>query len=485
MGYLLLRDNKQTGPYSTEELIAKGFKPYDLIWSEGKSAGWRYPSELPEFVAHAPVVEEQPFDRFYKKSNQVAGSHPALSASRNETSFSTSPPVMSVVDSLPAGEAKTIVKARITEPVNEPEIKTVAAKVVSLPSRKVFVTMPGSTVVPSASKAPQAPAHVHADESRYMPKPAKAEPVATVLEQKPEVKPVPSSAIDSPRQVNSVKAVNEFVNDRLNTIPASEAVYPSQMPKRNTAMLFLRTAVAACLILGGVIIGLLISKTKQSPEQEQLNARLQQIKDRNAGKTEPSPTQQLDSPLPMQPVASNGQVDALSSELKTGEANTSENRGSNADNIAKTAVIKEPASPTTDIAKSGTSKNVAATSSEVTQVEVERKQAPVANEAARKNIYELVSVSGSEYKVGVLGGISNLQLTISNNSLYPIDQLEVSLNYMNVEKKVVRKETLYVNDVAAGEHKTIPVPKSKRGVTVSYSITRINSRALGLAHSGL
>jgi hypothetical protein len=36
-GYLLLRDNKQTGPYSKEEIIAKGFKPYDLIWAEGKA----------------------------------------------------------------------------------------------------------------------------------------------------------------------------------------------------------------------------------------------------------------------------------------------------------------------------------------------------------------------------------------------------------------------------------------------------------------
>ena len=60
MKYLLLRDNKQTGPYSTEELIAKGLKPYDLVWLEGKSAAWRYPSEIQELKPFAPVVEEQP-----------------------------------------------------------------------------------------------------------------------------------------------------------------------------------------------------------------------------------------------------------------------------------------------------------------------------------------------------------------------------------------------------------------------------------------
>src|SRR5215813_8872818 len=70
MKYLLLRDNKQTGPYSTEELIAKGLKPYDLVWLEGKSAAWRYPSEIQELKPYAPAVEEQPYDRFYKKPPQ-------------------------------------------------------------------------------------------------------------------------------------------------------------------------------------------------------------------------------------------------------------------------------------------------------------------------------------------------------------------------------------------------------------------------------
>ena len=65
--YLLLRDNKQTGPYSVEELAAHGLKAYDLVWLEGKSAAWRYPSEIAELKPFAPAVEEQPFDRFYKK----------------------------------------------------------------------------------------------------------------------------------------------------------------------------------------------------------------------------------------------------------------------------------------------------------------------------------------------------------------------------------------------------------------------------------
>jgi hypothetical protein len=44
--YLLLRNNQQTGPHSLEELLQLNVKPFDLIWVEGKSYGWSYPSEI-------------------------------------------------------------------------------------------------------------------------------------------------------------------------------------------------------------------------------------------------------------------------------------------------------------------------------------------------------------------------------------------------------------------------------------------------------
>src|SRR5204862_1987781 len=69
--YLLLRNNKESGPYSADDLVKLGLKAYDLLWVQGKSAAWRYPSEIEELKSFAPVVEEQPFDRFYKKSETI------------------------------------------------------------------------------------------------------------------------------------------------------------------------------------------------------------------------------------------------------------------------------------------------------------------------------------------------------------------------------------------------------------------------------
>ncbi|MBA2328211.1 MAG: hypothetical protein H0V91_01180 [Flavisolibacter sp.] len=61
--YLLLRSNKQSGPYTREELLELILKPLDLVWVEGKSFGWSYPSEiesLKNFV-EAPTEEKSHF----------------------------------------------------------------------------------------------------------------------------------------------------------------------------------------------------------------------------------------------------------------------------------------------------------------------------------------------------------------------------------------------------------------------------------------
>jgi hypothetical protein len=70
--YRLLRNNKEQGPFTSEELIQKGLKPYDLVWVDGKSAAWRYPGEMQEFKVHVPLPEEQLLDQFYKKAVQAA-----------------------------------------------------------------------------------------------------------------------------------------------------------------------------------------------------------------------------------------------------------------------------------------------------------------------------------------------------------------------------------------------------------------------------
>src|ERR1700755_2423623 len=126
--YLLLRNNKQSGPYSLDDLKSMGLKAYDLVWSEGKSAAWRYPSEIAELSEFAPAVEEQPFDRFYKK--------PAAASSTAVQSKATIEPVSIPTTSLPP-ITPDATPAPVT-PVYAGEPSTVPGK------RIIYVTMPAS-----------------------------------------------------------------------------------------------------------------------------------------------------------------------------------------------------------------------------------------------------------------------------------------------------------------------------------------------------
>ena len=57
--YRLLRNNKEQGPFTAEELIRQNLKPYDLIWVDGRSAAWRYPGEMQEFKSYTALPGEQ------------------------------------------------------------------------------------------------------------------------------------------------------------------------------------------------------------------------------------------------------------------------------------------------------------------------------------------------------------------------------------------------------------------------------------------
>ncbi|RYZ25538.1 MAG: hypothetical protein EOO10_18015 [Chitinophagaceae bacterium] len=98
--YLLLRNNQQTGPYSLEEIIQFDLKPFDLIWIEGRSAGWYYPQEIQALQPHLSFLK-----------------HP------------TTPPVINPVSSVEKPKAET-----------EP--------------KKVFVSMPSNTVAEKPTPKP-------------------------------------------------------------------------------------------------------------------------------------------------------------------------------------------------------------------------------------------------------------------------------------------------------------------------------------------
>jgi hypothetical protein len=57
--YLLLRNNRQSGPFTIDELWQQQLKPTDMIWVEGKSTAWAYLTEV-ELLPGEHISEEPP-----------------------------------------------------------------------------------------------------------------------------------------------------------------------------------------------------------------------------------------------------------------------------------------------------------------------------------------------------------------------------------------------------------------------------------------
>jgi hypothetical protein len=394
--YLLLRDNKQSGPYTVPEIIAKGIKPYDLVWLEGKSAAWRYPSEIEELKAYAPAVEEQPFDRFYKKPEKT----PLAPAQQLQ-------------------EADTATEDYKKFEPKEPAPPTIPEKYAA----KVYINFPGNKQQTETFTRRPAAA-------------AATEKISDITEPAPKLEPmnVGSASVESQQS----DARQEFTT-AYNT----------------TDRKLLYGVIVACFFLVMFIGIMLVNYSRQRQNIDQLNSIVQQMEsddNQQAAMTVPIP-----DPEPTD-----------FKEEPTNVTNAEINETPKQSVVKKNApVTRKPASSSAVVFKETTHVN----ENHAPLAETEKPQV-----SAPANLYELISVKPNQYKTGVLGGISNLQFELTNNSNVPLHRVALEVRYLGPEKKVVKKQTVYFESVAAGAQTTINVPKSNRGVSIEYTITDVKSQ---------
>ena len=65
--YFLLRENKESGPFSLDEIRNKNLQKSDLVWVEGLSMQWYHPAELDELKDHI-----QRFHLTYREQQRAA-----------------------------------------------------------------------------------------------------------------------------------------------------------------------------------------------------------------------------------------------------------------------------------------------------------------------------------------------------------------------------------------------------------------------------
>ncbi|MGN6291999.1 MAG: hypothetical protein ACTHMV_04580 [Chitinophagaceae bacterium] len=462
VNYLLLRDNKETGPFSLEDLLKMGLKAYDLVWIPGKSAAWRYPCEIDELKPYAPEVEEQPFDRFFKKP-----------ATTQQTEAVPSP--------VPQAEIPAAHQAYAPKVAVEQQQKYVAKK-------SVFVTLPNQLAEKKTAAMPK-PAPVPKPTPTPIP-----DYTATDLNETISITENPVAKIKYSQPLDEIKEMYvKTLRER------KERIARKSFLKVNLK----RAAVVSGLIGIGVLAGFILqskpasdSHLAQKPSSVAstvlaehtppagLEPATDSVSEQSAAVTSESPLQQKQEPIHQpqtsSPAPSMNNED-LPAEKEVIVPPSKAKAIMPAPQLKEEPVIAQQDYMAADKDPVSGERTRAVRSSEQKE-NPERKTASVTPDRSSSPERMLpgwgnqVTVSSNDYKRVALGGIRNLELTVTNHSKYNLDQVTVELQYIKPNEQPVKTEMIQFKSISSNESATVRVPDTNRGIRVEFKIVRIGSR---------
>ena len=469
--YLLLRSNKQSGPYSLQQLVSFGLKPYDLVWVEGKSAAWRYPSEVDLLKDYAPATEEQPYDRFYKKAEEQPADQPVQKQENK--------PVQKQEEIYVLPKEETYVL-----PVEHKTITT---------SKKVFVSMPGNhipkkPVEPVQVKAPkiieEKPAIIEERKIESKPILVKEEPVIVERTPSPKQEPVKTEKIVSPKEeptyydrtvsIKEEPVLNEKYSESLDDIKRR---YTETYLSRKKKSKWTSTHTSLVQVFGGAIFFcLLVVFAYKNFSGEETQSKTTVI----------------------QPDKRSINTSTLTNTPTTIPAAVTETQKQHP--VRKTQKVKEIDPPDESLAinTKQQKKNVVSTEDEINASDYEPEQKAVMTKSIEEpkiepvrpktrpvNISRLVNVRANNYKQRAFGGVTNLELTVNNDSKFELDKVIVELQYLKPSEQPIKTERIVFNSIEPNGSQTLKIPDYLRGIKVAYRVTSIESSQYERQTAGL
>lgn len=472
MQYRLLRNNKESGPYTQEQLIAMGLKPYDLVWIEGRSAGWRYPSEIEEFKPYAPAVEQTLFDQLYKRPQKKANSSV-------ETTINVATPVQTKKEKpryRVSADWSKVESKRATTPVSMPEPKQDNFKQTS------------TTDSPSWEKA-------YNDWQHKTPETAKS---------KPAVDFTPSKKVEEPEPLVETKYSQSLDDIKERYVEA--VLKPKEKTRSQNKEMMLAIGLIALIIAVGFLLNKKFSDTSATqnktanvvtsdkPKEEQ--AVVQEDANKNANILQ---GEQASS------VPDNSTNNAASPEQQ--KVITAEDNQPSSSTTVRSAAYKKPVTHTTALPSSKKNMDIIPTAkpaaneliktiaknnlpvktnntipaktrpAETTEKTVSSEPATTrsnvpAKSSAKKIEDYVVLYQEDQYKGN---GVQNVHLTVSNVADFPIDLVVIDVHYYNTKGRYQKGETLYVKNIGGNQNVDVKVPDSPNSSSIDYKVSMLTA----------
>ena len=100
------------------------------------------------------------------------------------------------------------------------------------------------------------------------------------------------------------------------------------------------------------------------------------------------------------------------------------------------------------------------------------------NRNFRNNFEKYIHVSTNQYKYNELGGISNLDVIVSNDTDYLLNEVNVNIDYIKDSGEIFKSENIILNNIPAHQNKSASAPESNRGTSVKTRMDAITSKKM-------
>jgi hypothetical protein len=104
------------------------------------------------------------------------------------------------------------------------------------------------------------------------------------------------------------------------------------------------------------------------------------------------------------------------------------------------------------------------------------------NRSYRNNIEQYVSASTNQYTYNELGGISNLDIIVTNNTDYLLNEVNVNIDYIKDNGGIYKTEIVTIYNIPAKQDKSASAPESNRGTSVNAKVQSISSKKLHMCY---
>lgn len=104
------------------------------------------------------------------------------------------------------------------------------------------------------------------------------------------------------------------------------------------------------------------------------------------------------------------------------------------------------------------------------------------NRNYRNNIEQYVVANTNKYSYNEFGGISNLDIIVTNNTEYLLDEVTVAVDYIKDNGGIYKTEIVTVYNIPAKQDKSTSAPESDRGTSVNAAIQTISSKKLHICY---